>query len=157
MEKLKNVTLEDVNFIANGNKYFIEPQISIERFKQMQKLEIEFSFGSSYKELMSGIKECYASINKGQFGDSAVILHNLMNSISNLESREHPILEYCALFINREGEDRRAYDEKINAEKIIDWKEEGIAMHDFFKLAVNMVSGLKENYLLYTQSISATK
>ncbi|MCA9497090.1 MAG: hypothetical protein KC589_09165 [Nanoarchaeota archaeon] len=152
--QLKKITLDEPTFVANGNNYFIEPELSIDRFKEMQKIEIEFSFGVSYRELFNGMKSCYETINKGQFGDTAIKMHNLMSSVSGIDDREHPMLRYCAMFINREGEDRRLVDEKVMNEKIEDWRIEGISMNDFFKLAVNMVSGLKENYLHYIQSIS---
>ena len=152
--KLKKLTLNESEFVANGKLYFIEPELSAERFKRMQELEIELGFGANYKHLFDGLKKSYGLLNENKFADAAVFIHNLMNSLAGLEERRDPIMEYCAMFINTAGEDRRKVDEKMIESKINDWKEEGINYHDFFRLAVNMVRGLKENYLKSIQDIS---
>jgi len=87
--------------------------------------------------------------------DAAVIIHNLLNGIGeNLGEREHPILQLCALFINRDGENLDVYDPDVMAEKIDDWKKEGLAMDSFFQLAFNFVEGFIPTYNEIIQSIS---
>ena len=56
-----------------------------------------------------------------------------------MENRTHPIFQLCALFINREDEDINVYDEQIMNDKIEDWKKEGYAATNFFRLAFNLV------------------
>lgn len=153
-KQLKKLAITDKSFEANGKTYFIEPEISAERFQKMQELEIELGYGSSYKKLYEGLGQVYSLLNQNKFADSAVHVHNLMNSLATLEERRSPIMEYCACFINTESEDRRKFDEKVVADKIADWEEEGIDYFSFFNLAVNMVSGLKENYLKFIQDTS---
>jgi len=155
--RLTSLDLAVTEFVANGKLYFIEPEISVERFQKMQEIEIELAYGVSYKKMFEGLKECYEYLNDQQFADAAVFLHNLMNSIGKLEERESPIMEYCTMFINTADEDRKVVDEKVMSNKLEDWKKEGINYHSFFLLAVNMVRGLKENYLEFIQSTSTSE
>ncbi len=156
-EKLKEIDLSDLEFKANGNDYFVEPQVSAERFAMMQELEIELGFGIRYKTLFDGLGEAYNLLNDGKNADAAVHIHQLREGIAGLENRDYVIMQYCACFINRKGEDRRVWDEKIMSEKIEDWNAEGITYQSFFPLAINMVNGLKENYLKYTQDTLTPK
>jgi len=152
--KLKKLSISDSEFIANGKLYFIEPELSAERFARMQEIEIELGYNVSYDTLHKGLSKSYNLLNENKFADAAVFIHNLMNSIGNLEERKEPIMQYCSMFINTVDEDRRKVDEKIMSQKIEDWKEEGIDYHSFFRLAINMVRGLKENYLKSIRDIS---
>lgn len=155
--KLKKIKLEDLEFMAKGKKYFIEPEISAERFAKMQELEIELGFGVNYKTMQEGLGEAYELLNRGKNADAAVHIHHIREGIVGLENREFPILQYCACMINTENEDRRKWDEHVMNEKIKDWNEEGIEYTSFFPLAINMVRGLKENYVKFTQDISKIK
>lgn len=155
--KLKVLDFDGLNFEANGVKYFIEPHISAERFAMMQELEIELAFGIDYKKMFTAWQEQEAYLNGMQFVDASVQARGMLNGIADLESRRYPILQYCACFINSTDEDRRAYDEKIMNDKVENWLSEGIDYQSFFKLAVNMVRGLKENYNEYILSISQPK
>lgn len=153
-ERLKLLDLGKLVFEANGNKYFIESHISPARYKQMELLSVHLGFGSAYKMVFEGLMDAREFLNKTDFVDSAVCIDNILNGISELESNKSIIMRYCAMFINREGEDRRIVDDIIVNEKISDWEKEGIAHDSFFKLAVNMVNGLKKNYEKYIQDIS---
>jgi len=155
--KLKELTFGENLFEANGKTYFVEPQISAERFAKMQELEIELSFGFNYEHHFKNLQKVKDMLNKSNFVDSAVLVHNMLKSVAGIEDREHPVMWYCACFINREDEDRRGIDEKVFADKIADWNKEGIDYHSFFRLAVNMVRGLKENYKEYIQNISQSE
>jgi hypothetical protein len=155
-KKLKEIDLNDLKFTANGKEYFVEPQVSAERFAMMQELEIELGFGIKYKTLFDGLGEAYKLLNDGRNADAAVHIHQLQEGIAGLETRDYVIMQYCACFINTMDEDRRVYDEKIMLEKIEDWNKEGITYQSFFPLAINMVNGLKENYLLYTEDTLKT-
>lgn len=146
-KKLKKIDFVTGEFVANGNRYFIESDgICMERYIEEQKLGIEIGFGATYQSMFESIKECYGMVNEQKFADAAVILHNQMQSISDLENRRLTVIEYCALWINKEGEDRTVYDPIIMREKIADWKKEGIDIMSFFQVAALLVSGLKENY-----------
>lgn len=152
--RLKELDLGKLVFEANGHKYFIESHISPARYKQMELLSIHLGFGQSYKMIFDGVGEAIEYLNETSFVDAAVCLHNVKNGIAEIEGNHSVILRYCAMFINRDDEDRRVVDDIMVNKKIEDWMEEGITQDSFFKLAVNMVNGLKVNYDKYTQDIS---
>jgi len=153
-KRLKQLDLDTGRFTANGREYYIDSQLSADRFYKMQELSYDLGFGVTYEELFKNLGELYELLNAQKFADSSVMCHNLMNGIADLENREMPVLKYCACFINFEGEDTRYWNEKIAGEKINDWMEEGIEFQGFFLLSLTMVRGLRENYNNHIQSIS---
>ena len=62
--KLKELKFGDNTFEANGTKYFVEPQISAERFAKMQELEIELSFGFNYEHHFKNLRKLKENLNK---------------------------------------------------------------------------------------------
>lgn len=153
--RLKELTLGNQVFIANGKEYFIEPHLSAERYREMQLLEIDLGFGMSFKRIHEQLGDLYGMLNDMNFADAAILVYNMRQGVGDIESRQMPILRYCAMFINTSDEDRRKVDEKVIADKIADWEEEGIEYKSFFHLAINMVNGLKESYKQHTQDISS--
>jgi len=153
---LKTIDLKTKEFMANGNKYYICDKISISRFVEYEKLLPRLTFGLNFNEMFANIKTAYESLNKQQFANSAVILHNIMNSISSVdeETRVHPSLLMAALVINKEGEDIRFFDERISLDKIKDWQEEGLDMMGFTLLSLNSIEGFKQTLIKFTQENS---
>ena len=131
-------------FLANGKTYFLEPQISIERFRKMNEFEIELSFATTFKKHYASLNELKKILNEARFLDSAVKLNDILLGMHRVmdANNHHPILKYCALILNTHEEDRRAYDEKMMDEKIKDWQEAGIPIMSFFSVALHTVNGL---------------
>ena len=146
--ELKTIDFNKKEFIANGQKYIISDKISIRRYAEYQKLMPRLTYGLGFDEIFKSLKNAYAHLNKQNFADSAVIIHNIMNGISNVEesSRIHPALKMAALFVNREGEDTKVYDEELMTKKIEDWTEEGYNVSDFFTLSLSSINGFREAY-----------
>jgi hypothetical protein len=151
--ELKTLNLKTTEFVANGNKYIISDKISIERYMEYQKLVPLLAFGTNFEEMFQQLKKAYMHLNKQNFADSAVIIHNILSSVGNVEqaSRVHPALKMAALFINRNNEDIAIYNEEIINEKIKDWTVEGFNISDFFTLALNSISGFRQAYLEFTK------
>lgn len=151
--ELKQIDFKDREFMANGRKYIISNKISIRRYAEYQKLIPGLTFGLGFDEIFKNLKQAYNHLNKQNFADSAVILHNVMNGISNVEetARIHPALKMAALFINREDEDLKLVDEELIKQKIEDWTEEGYNISDFFTLSLNSIEGFREAFQEYTQ------
>jgi len=126
-------------FTANGTKYYIHKSLTVERYKAFQKMQIELGFGVGFAAVYEGMAKAYGLLNKQQFADAAVVLHNMMNSIKGLDEREHPALILCALFINKEGEDLNVVDDGVIMSKIEDWKAEGIPADFFFGFCQNLI------------------
>ncbi len=141
--KLINI-IEKGSFIANDVEYFLEPQVSVERFRKMTEFEIEVSYATTFKRMYAGLNELRQVLNEARFVDAAVKLRDIQEGMQRATDprNHHPIMKYCALVLNTHEEDRRAYDEKIMDEKIKNWEEEGIPIQCFFDVVLSLVSGL---------------
>jgi hypothetical protein len=155
--ELKTLDLKSKEFTANGKNYIISDKISIERYMEYQKLSPLLTFGTNFEEMFIQLKRAYAHLNKQNFADSSVIIHNLLTSVGNVEqtSRVHPALKMAALFINREDEDCAVYNEELTNAKIADWTKEGFNISDFFTLALNSISGFRQAYQEYIEKNQA--
>jgi len=140
--------LNEGEFVANGKKYFLEPEISIERYKMMNKLELEIGYSTTFKKHYKGLNDLYALLNNMKLVDASIKLRDVMESMNRMDDQNnhHPILKYCTLILNTKDEDRRAVDEKVMAEKIEDWEKSGIPISCFFVVVLHSVNGLLESY-----------
>ncbi len=156
--------LKEFDIIKDGGltigdvEYFLEPQISIERFKRMNEFEIELSFATTFKKHYAGLKEVKSILNEARFVDAAVKLNDVLVGMHRVldHSNHHPILKYCALILNTHNEDRKAFDEKIMDEKIKHWEEAGVPIMSFFSVALHTVNGLHPSLKDVFQNTSET-
>ena len=132
--------LKESVFTANGNKYYIQKSLTIERYKAYQKMQIEVGFGLGFAGMISMLQKIYKLVNEQKFADAAVSINNTLSSVSGMDQREDPVIILCALFINREDEDVTKVDDNVITEKINDWKTEGIPMDFFLGYAQHLVS-----------------
>lgn len=153
MSEVKAISLKEKTFKANGNTYHISEKISVNRWREYEKLVPLLTYGVGFDETFKAINKAYSAVNDKRFADAAVILHNVMSGIKDADDdkRIHPALLMCALVINKEGEDTGIYDEPTQLAKIQDWEKEGLDMLTFFQLALNSIKGFRETYLLYIQ------
>lgn len=142
--ELKSIDNNSRSFEANGNKYVIESSLSIERYIQFQKIEVEFAYGVGFLGVYNALKKAIEHLNKLQLADAIVLLANTLTSINNNDKKKVPALDMCGLFINRENEDRRYISDEILAEKQKDWEAEGIPADFFLSIAQNLVRNYKE-------------
>lgn len=158
MGELKKISPDDKEFTANGRRYIIEERLSVARWIEYEKQQVEVGFGTSLKLIFASLMSAYTAVNEQRFADAAVILRDIMKGISTIEKREAPlVMKLCMLFINREDEDRTVYDEKLMAEKIEDMIEEGIDINSFFHLAIAFIPGFLAAFSEVTRATSAVK
>lgn len=151
----KRIDLESGHFDANGHRYRVTSTLSVARFEEFERLQVHVGFGKDFKTMYDRLKDAYDFMNKSKAADAAVIVHNIINGIAqNLEKRDHPILQLCALFLNREDEDVSVFDPDLSKQKVDDWRKEGYAVEDFFQLAFNLVDGFIDIYEGLIQNIS---
>lgn len=155
MNEPKKITPQTETFEANGKKYFIAKSVSIERYEQYEKIQPLLTFGVDFKSVFANVRKAWDYLDAGKRNDAAVVLHNIMSAIAEIEKEErvHPGLLIAALFINREGEDVARYDKNICLEKINDWRAEGYDMDSFFLLALNSIQGFKKTYIEYLNQL----
>ena len=107
IKELKTIDQSANGFTANGKRYLVHNDLSVERWKVMERLQIEVGFGADFDTLYKTINEAYDLLNKSRPADASVKLHGVLSGVARvLNAREHPMLVITTLFLNREtGED----------------------------------------------------
>ena len=156
--EVKKLIVKDKQFEANGKTFFVSDRISINRYIEYQKTMPLLTFGTNFEEMFKQLKNAYNLLNKQNFADSAVVIHNILSNVAKVEeqSRIHPALKMAAMFINTKDEDVSVYDEEITKQKIYDWTVEGYDISDFFTLALNSINGFREAFQEYTEKRNLT-
>lgn len=140
---------------ANGKNYKLITELTIERFKKLDEMEVEFFYGFDMKGMFEKLKETFEYLNKGKVADASVRIHNLMKGIADKVDKREPImLRMCSLFLITEDEDITTWSEDLCKQKVEDWQKEGYAMNDFFSLVATSVPGYLESYEEIIQNTS---
>jgi hypothetical protein len=146
MTEIQHVSPSDNSFVANGVKYIVRSDLTVKRFEVFERLQIEMTYGITFKELTAKLNEAYTCLQSLKVADACVIIYNILKGISGrMNEREHPTLLLCSLFICREHENLAEWTEADAVEKIADWKAAGISIGDFFSLAFRSVDGFLES------------
>lgn len=136
--ELRTIDFSKKHFECGGRKFYIKDSLSFNRYRELQKLMLEFAFSASFVDIFKNVKTAWDHMNATRFGDAAVTLHNIMMGIKALESKDDAALRMCALFIDEEGEDATQYDEGKMREKIECWGAE-LSVTPFFHYAASLV------------------
>ena len=142
----KRIDMTKPSFFANGKEYFVTSQLSVSRFCEFQIIEKEVAFSMNFDKVFQEINEITELMNQTKFVDCAIRLDNLRRGVARLQDKEPAALKMCSLFINTKDEDPAIWNGDLMTQKIEDWKAEGIAMQDFFTLALNSVTGFIDIY-----------
>lgn len=156
--QLKVIDFSQKKFVANGKEYFIEENLSYERWIMWRKLQVQIGYDITFDVLFSKIKEAYLYLNKPtpEPVSAGVILYNIMEGVKMIsDDKQIPlVIRLCALFVNTKDEDRATITEAIIEEKKDDWVKEGISMNSFFALAISSIPSFLENYEVIIQNTS---
>jgi hypothetical protein len=137
MADLRTIDFSKKHFECGGRKFTIKEDLSFARYRELQKINLEFAYSATFYDIYKNIKSAWDFLNATKLGDAAVVLHNLMYGIVNLDEKDAPALRLCALFIDEEGEDPAIYDEGKMREKIECWSVE-LSVTPFFQLAASL-------------------
>ena len=148
---LREIDFKEKQFECGGRTFYVQDSLSFNRYRELQRLSIEFGFSTTFVDLFKNIKTAWDFTNALKFGDAAVTLHNIMMGIKTLEDKDDAALRMCALFIDEEGEDPTVYDEGKMREKIDCWNKE-CSVTPFFQLATNTVPSWTKAFRLVSQS-----
>lgn len=136
--ELRTLDFSKKHFTCDGRKFYVRDTLSFNRYRELQKIVIEFGYSATFVDLFKNIRTAWDHMNALKFGDAAVVLHNIMIGLKSLEEKHDPAFRMCALFIDEEGEDATVYDEAKMREKIDCWAKE-CSVTPFFQLAANLV------------------
>lgn len=153
-KQVKRIDIEKGVFEANGKIYRIEADLSMSRYAEYQVLEKQLPYGLDAKGMFGKLRELFDLLDQQKFAQCSVMVYDLMRGAQQLMTRENTALRMCALFMNTDDEDRTIITEGMITSKINDWREEGIAASDFFKVAGGSVNGFSEIYQTITRITS---
>jgi len=138
MSELKTVDFTNKYFECQGRKFYQKDTLSFNRYRELQKMMLEFGYSATFVDLFKNIKKAWDLMNSLKFGEAAVTLHNILIGIKTLDDKYDVAFRICALFMDEEGEDSTVYDEGRMREKIDCWAKE-CAVTPFFQFAANSV------------------
>jgi hypothetical protein len=151
--KLKIIDVKEKQFECGGRTFYIQDSLSFNRYRELQRISIEFGFSTTFIDLYKEVKKAYDLVQTNKnWGDLAVTLFNVLSGVSKLDEKDAPALRLCALFINEADEDVTVYDELKIKDKINCWSKE-LDVSPFFHMAVNLVNGWMPAYKITSQSI----
>jgi hypothetical protein len=156
--ELKKLPFDKGEFTANGKRYIVKNTLTIARHAEFEKLQSHYGFGLTFDGIVERINQALDLANKFKSIEAWSVIINMKEGIAyNLQSRAHPALLLCSLFIVTEDEDLTEWNEKEQRLKVEDWNKEGYDVNDFFVLASNLVRNFIPVYGEIFQSISGQK
>lgn len=143
----KDPGLDAKGFTANGVEYQVATSISVARYEEYEILGVEGGLARNFEQVHEQHVKLLALLNKMARGEDAlaqmaIITNDLVTGGFLLKAREiHPALKMCALFLNRKDEDITTITDEMIAEKVNDWRIEGISVNYFFAFAFHLIPG----------------
>lgn len=142
-------------FVANGKKFRVTTGLNTGRYEVLERYQIEFGYGVSFKEMFDAWVEQYKMLQgDNRRADAAVNAYKVINGITNIDNSLVYAFQLCTLFINYEDEDITSYDLDLAAQKIEDWRLGAIDARFFFRQAATSVAEYTNVYKLLAQNIS---
>ena len=141
-----------------GRKYHKADSVSAHRYGWMERLNAELAYGRSVEELFHGDKRAFEELNKQQFAQAAVSIHNNMAGLAKIaDNVPHAAFKLCMLFWNYEGEQVGTMTDELMREKVDDVMKSGVDHAFFFVQAASNVPGFLAAYrsLSPASSVSA--
>ncbi len=148
---MRTVDFNKKSFECGGRRFKVQDSLSFEYYKELQKINLEFGFGATFEDIFKNIRLAWDHLNGLRLGEAAVVLHNVMYGIIQLDDKDDPALRICALFIIEDGEDTSVYNEGVIRSKIDCWAKE-LDVTPFFHLASSVVPGWMPAYKIVSQS-----
>lgn len=143
----KKIDFKSGQIPAGGKVYKITPELTINRFKILEELEVEFYYGFTMSDMFAKLKDAFDLMDKSKVAQASVTIHNLKEGIADrIDKREPVMLRICSLFLVTDGEDLNEWSDELAKQKIDDWSKEGYDINDFFSLAANLVPGFMKDY-----------
>lgn len=145
--------LDANSFEVDGITYTATTDISIARYRRLQKLEVEFGFDASFRGVWDATTEIKQAIDERKsISDIAYINEGLRRGLANVDRNEIYQLHIMALWYNAPDEDPTVYDSAVILAKMQRWEAAGLGMGFLFAKAASGVRGFREIYLQSTEA-----
>ena len=151
---MRTIDFKEKKFECGGRTFYVQDSLSFNRFRELQRISIEFGFSTTFVELFKEIQKCYDYVQTNKnWGDLAVTLFNLLHGVSSIGNKDAAAIRLCALFINEKDEDVTVFDEAKMKDKIECWAKE-LDVSPFFHLAASLVDGWMPAYNITIRNTS---
>lgn len=149
MKELRRIDFsKEKSFECDGRKFHIDESLSFARYRELQKISIEFGFTATFEDIFKNLTKAIESYNKHDYFDMSIVIYKIQEGIKNLETKDDPALRICALFINEDSEDVTVYSESVIKSKIDCWGG-FLSIDPFFYLAASLVPYWTNVYALH--------
>ena len=136
--------------------YFVEYDVNelmLRRYEMLEKFLVEMNFSMTSEHLQRNIFNAMKMIKEGEHNDAYVILHNIMQGITDMKTKHMVTMWVCSVFIYREDEDVSDWSKVIANEKIEDWKN-SFNTGFFLALRNRMFKELEDTWSIISQVFS---
>lgn len=146
--------LDANSFVVDGVTYTASADISIPRWRRLQKLEVQFGFDASFAGVWDVTTQIKQAVDERKsISEIAYVNEGLRRGLSNVDRNEVYHLHVVALWFNAPDEDPITYDHAAILAKMNRWEAAGLGMGFLFAKAASGVKGFRERYLQYTEAI----
>lgn len=136
MEEIKRLDEKTRSFTANGRRYVVHENLTVEGFQRLEELRVEMEAGNSAGDLLKLLQKAYGLLNAQKYADACVTLYNAINIGERINAQKYPAwIMALTLFVRPEGADLSVWDEQEAEGWVKDWNEQGYAATDLFGLA----------------------
>jgi hypothetical protein len=149
-----SLDVNDDKWLINGHWYFKAKRLITERYQLLERHEIQFGFGGTFRNVFDQIGEAYKFGNQRKDLDLGVVLHNILHGLTNVDNALTYAFEMCTVLLNFEGENLREFTDETRLKKLRDFKEGGIDSQFFFHLAALNTPGFLDAYRQIIQGSS---
>ena len=105
-DSLKVIDFKDKKFTCGGRTFYVQDSLSFNRFRELQRISIEFGFSTTFVELFKEIQKAYDFVQTNKnWGDLAVTLYNLLHGAAHIyiKYRERFFFNAFCHFANESG------------------------------------------------------
>jgi hypothetical protein len=90
--ELRQIDFTQKHFECGGRKFYVKESLSFARYRELQKLNLEFGYSATFHDIFKHIREAWDFLNATKLGEAAIVLHNIMYGVVSLEDKDDPAL-----------------------------------------------------------------
>lgn len=157
MTTLRKIDFEkEKYFECGGKKFEVTDSLSFVRYRELQKLSLEFGFSATFEDIINNLKKTVELYNAHDYFNMSITVFKMLEGIKAIDDKDDPALRLCALFINEVDEDPTKYSDAMVKAKIDSWSKE-MEVSPFFYLACSLIPAWMPLYQVAIQSGSKEK
>ena len=150
--ELKKIDIQSGTIQVGDRTGYIQPVLSTIRYVEYLKKLPKLTYNTTFAGMYDSLTKIYMATSAGNDMIYAIqqareISWNQLDAIRRFDENEIPdIIDFCALFINFDGEDVSRFDHANHEAKKLALHQEGYDVSSFFSLAYNLIESLPAAY-----------